>query len=102
VGRRTAIRHPDVVRRLLVASTPCRRDGFYPEILAQQGQVGPAAAEAMKQTPMYQLYASLAPRPEDWPRLLGKIGEAMKQDFDFSKDIAGIMATTLVVAGDAD
>src|SRR2546430_11776876 len=56
----------------------------------------------MKQTPMYQLYASLAPRPEDWPRLLGKIGEAMKQDFDFSKDIGGITATTLVVAGDAD
>src|SRR5256886_17669474 len=56
----------------------------------------------MKQTPMYQLYASLAPRPEDWPRLLGKIGDAMKQDFDFSKDIVGITATTLVVAGDAD
>ena len=26
-------------------------------------------------------------RPEDWPRLLGKIGEAMKKDFDFSRDI---------------
>ena len=94
VALQTAIRHPDVVRKLVVVSTPFRRDGFYPEILAQQGQVGPAAAEAMKQTPMYQLYASLAPRPEDWPRLLGKIGEAMKQDFDFSKDIAGITVDT--------
>src|SRR2546429_189307 len=102
VALQTAIRHPEVVRKLVLVSTPFRRDGFYPEILAQQGQVGPAAAEAMKQTPMYQLYASLAPRPEDWPRLLGKIGEAMKQDFDFSKDIGGITATTLVVAGDAD
>lgn len=86
----------------MVVSTPIKRDAFYPEILAQQGQVGPEAAEAMKQTPMYQLYASIAPRPEDWPRLLGKIGEAMKKDFDFSKEIAGIKATTLVVAGDAD
>src|SRR5947207_1096618 len=102
VALQTAIRHPEVVRKLVLVSTPFRRDGFYPEILAQQGQVGPAAAEAMKQTPMYQLYASLAPRPEDWPRLLGKIGEAMKQDFDFSKDIGGITATTLVVAGAAD
>src|SRR5260370_11278570 len=51
---------------------------------------------------MYELYASIAPRPEDWPRLLGKIGEAMKQGFAFSKDIADIKATTLVVAGDAD
>ncbi len=102
VALQTAIRHPEVVRRLVVVSTPFRRSAFYPEILAQQGQVSVAAAEAMKQTPMYQLYASIAPRPEDWPRLLSKIGEAMKQDFDFSGAIAGIKATTLVVAGDAD
>jgi pimeloyl-ACP methyl ester carboxylesterase len=64
--------------------------------------VTPAAAEAMKQTPMYQLYASLAPRPEDWARLLGKMGDAMKNDFDLSTQVAGIKATTLIVAGDAD
>ena len=98
----TAIRHPEVVGKLVVVSTPFRRSAFYPEILAQQGQVGAAAAEAMKQTPMYQLYSRLAPRPEDWPRLLDKIGEAMKQDFDFSREIAGLRATTLIVAADAD
>src|SRR3989441_8817218 len=98
----TAIRHPELVGRLVVVSTPFRRSAFYPEILGQQGQVGAAAAEAMKQTPMYQLYASIAPRPEDWPRLLDKLGEAMKKDFDFSKEIARIRATTLVVAADAD
>ena len=90
------------VGKLVVVSTPFRRSAFYPEILAQQGQVGVAAAEAMKQTPMYQLYSRIAPRPEDWPRLLGKIGEAMKQDFDFSREIAGLGATTLIVAADAD
>src|SRR5216117_2656769 len=90
VALQTAIRHPDVVRKLVVVSTPFRRNAFYPEILAHQGQVGAAAAEAMKQTPMYQLYSSVAPKPEDWPRLLDKIGEAMKQDFDFSKEIAGL------------
>ena len=98
----TAIRHPELVGRLVVISTPFRRNAFYPDILAQQGQVSAAAAEAMKQTPMYQLYASIAPRPQDWPRLLAKIGEAMAEDFDFSTDIARIEATTLVVAGDAD
>ena len=98
----TAIRHPEVVGKLVVVSTPFRRNGFYPDILAQQGQVTPAAAEAMKQTPMYAMYASLAPRPQDWARLLGKIGDAMKQDFDFSQQIRGITATTLIVAGDAD
>ena len=56
----------------MAVSTPFRRNAFYPEILAQQGQVGAAAAEAMKQTPMYQLYSSIAPRPEDWPRFWAK------------------------------
>lgn len=98
----TAIRHPEVVDKLVVVSTPFRRNGFYPDILAQQGQVTAAAAEGMKQTPMYQMYASLAPRPQDWARLLGKIGDAMKVDFDYSEQIKGIKATTLIVAGDAD
>lgn len=102
VALQTAIRHPEVVGKLVVVSAVFRRNGYYPEILAQQGQVNAAAAEGMKQTPMYQLYSSIAPRPEDWPRLLAKIGEAMKKDFDFSKEIAGIKATTLIVAGDAD
>jgi len=97
-----AVRHPELVGRLVIISTPIKRSAFYPDILAQQGQVGAAAAEAMKQTPMYQLYASIAPRPEDWPRLLGKIGDAMKDDFDLSKEVAAIKAATLVVAGDAD
>jgi pimeloyl-ACP methyl ester carboxylesterase len=97
-----AIRHPELVGRLVLVSTPIRRDAFYPEILAQQVQVTAEAAEAMKQTPMYQLYASIAPRPEDWARLLSKLGSSMKDDFDFSKKIAGITASTLIVAGDAD
>ena len=98
----TAIRHPELVGKLVIVSTNFKRNGIYPEMLAQQGQVGPEAAEAMKQTPMSQLYASIAPRPEDWGRLLGKMGEAMKGDFDFSKEIAGIKATTMIVAGDSD
>ncbi|MGI9076024.1 MAG: alpha/beta fold hydrolase [Gemmatimonadaceae bacterium] len=102
VALQTAIRHPEVVGRLVVVSSVFKRSGYYPDILAQQGQVSAAAAEGMKQTPMYQLYSSIAPRPQDWPRLLDKIGEAMKQDFDFSKEITGIKATTLIVAGDAD
>jgi len=102
VALQTAIRHPEVVNKLVVVSTPFRRNGFYPDILAQQGQVTAAAAEQMKQTPMYQMYASLAPRPQDWARLLGKIGDAMKVDFDLTDQIKGIKARTLIVAGDAD
>ena len=102
VAVHTAIRHPELVGKLVVVSTPIRRDAFYPDILAQQGQVGAAAAEAMKQTPMYQLYASIAPKPEDWPVLLTKLGELLRQDYDWSNEVAAIKAPTLLVVGDAD
>lgn len=97
-----ALRHPELVGDLVIVSTPFRRDAFYPDILAQQGYVTAEAAEGMKQTPMYELYARLAPRVEDWPRLLQKLGESMAQDFDFTKDVARIKARTMIVAGDAD
>jgi len=98
----TAVRHPELVRRLVMASANIRRDAIYPEMLAQQVQVGPEAAEFMKNTPMYQLYQRVAPRPEDFPRLLGKIGESMANEFDFSEEVRGLKVPTLIVAADAD
>src|SRR4030081_369572 len=68
----------------------------------RQRLVSGAAAEFMKETPMYQLYQRVAPRPEDFPRLLTKIGEAMSKDFDFTEDVRGLKMPTLVVAGDSD
>ena len=102
VALQTAIRHPQLVGKIVVISTPFRRNAFYPEILAQQAFVSGQMAEAMKPTPMYQLYAAIAPNVDDFPKLLDKIGEAMKVDFDFSKEIAALKTTTMVVAADAD
>lgn len=102
VALQTAIRHPDVVNKVVAVSAAIRRNAYYPEILAQQAQVGEGALEMMKQTPMYQSYVAIAPRPQDFGRLLGKIGEAMKQDFDFSAQVAKIQAPVLVMAADAD
>lgn len=93
VALQLAIRHPERVRKLVVVSTPFRRNGFYPDILAQQAQVNAAMAEAMKQTPMYQLYASIAPRSDDWSRLLDKIGATMKEDFGCSRCLAAASET---------
>ena len=97
-----AVRHPELVRRLVVASAHVRRDAIYPEMLEQQAQVGPAAAEFMKDMPMYKLYQRVAPRPEDFPKLLGKIGESMARDFDFADDVRALQAPTMFAAADAD
>ena len=102
VALQTAIKYPAMVRRQVVASANIRRDAIYPEMLAQQAQVGAAAADFMKDTPMYQLYQRVAPRPEDFPRLLDKMGAGMAEDFDFAEEVRGLQVPTLIVAADAD
>ena len=102
VALQTAVKYPAVIRRLVAVSAHIRRDAIYPEMLVQQGQVGAAAAEFLKDTPMYELYQRVAPRPEDFPRLLDKMGAGMAQDFDFTAEVRGLQVPTLLVAGDAD
>jgi pimeloyl-ACP methyl ester carboxylesterase len=98
----TAVKYPEKVGRLVIASANMRRDAIPPEMLAQQAQVNAAAAESLKDTPMYQLYQRVAPRPEDFPRLLDKMGESMAQDFDFSEEVRSLQVPTMIVAADAD
>ena len=102
VALQTAVRHPARIRRLVAVSANIRKDAIYPEMLAQQGQVNASAVEFMRNTPMYELYQRVAPRPEAFPRLLDKIGESMAKDFDFTEDVRGLQVPTLIVAGDAD
>jgi len=102
VALHTAAKYPSKVGRLVVVSANIRPDAIYPEMRAQQGQVNAAAADFIKDTPMYQLYQRVAPRPEDFPRLLDKIGEAMSKDFDLTEEVRGLQVPTLIVAADAD
>jgi pimeloyl-ACP methyl ester carboxylesterase len=98
----TAVKYPEKVRKLVIVSANIRRDAIPPEMLAQQEQVSSAAVEFMKNTPMYQLYQRVAPRPEDFGKLLDKIGASMAKDFDFSNEVRGLKVPTLIVAADAD
>jgi pimeloyl-ACP methyl ester carboxylesterase len=102
VALRTAIQHPARVRRLVLVSVGFARGGSHPEVLEAMDQMSAAAAEPMKQSPMYETYAQLAPRVEDWPVLIGKISEALKVDYDWSADIERITAQTMLVYADAD
>ena len=98
----TAVKYPQKVGKLVVAAANIRRDAIPPEMLAQQAQVSSAAIEFMKETPMYQLYQRVAPRPEDFGRLLDKIGESMSKDFDYSEEMRGLQVPTMIVCADAD
>ncbi|HZQ52159.1 MAG TPA: alpha/beta hydrolase [Bryobacteraceae bacterium] len=102
VALRTAIQHPEVVRKLVIVSAAFRRDGWYPEIVAGMSQLNANSAQHMQQTPMYQNYARVAPRPEDWPVLCTKLGVMFGQDYDWSSDVSKIQAPVLLAFGDAD
>jgi pimeloyl-ACP methyl ester carboxylesterase len=79
-----------------------RTDAIDPAMRAQSGQLSGDAAEFMKDTPMYELYMRVAPRPEDFGRLLDKMGKAMAQDFDFTDLVRDLQVPTLIAAADAD
>jgi pimeloyl-ACP methyl ester carboxylesterase len=99
---RTAIQHPDIVRKLVLVSTPFKRSGWYPEVLAAMSQSSPESAEAMKQTPMYELYSRIAPRAQDWSVLFAKLGVLLRQDYDWSGEVASMRVPTMLIVGDAD
>lgn len=102
VALRAAIQHPDVVTRLVVVSTPFKRSGWHKENLEGMAQTNAAAAEYLKQTPLWDLYSKKAPRPEDFPRLLDKMATFLGQDYDWSAEVAALKRPTMVIAGDWD
>ena len=102
VAFRLAAQHPELVRRLVMVSAGFAQDGFYPEMLPQQAQVGAAMAEHMRDTPMYRSYAAIAPHPEDFPRLLDRMGELMRRPYDWSHDVAKLTMPVMLVFGDSD
>lgn len=55
VALHTAAKYPKKIRRLVAASANIRPDAIYADMRAQQSQVNAAAADFIKETPMYQL-----------------------------------------------
>ena len=102
VGLRLAVQHPDLVRRLALVSTPFANDGWYAEMRAQQAQVSAAMAPMMKETPMYKSYVAVAPKPDEFPRLLDAMGDFMRQKYDWSADVAKLKMPVMLVYGDGD
>ncbi|MEA2627886.1 MAG: hypothetical protein QOJ10_346 [Chloroflexota bacterium] len=102
VALRIAIQHPQLVERLVLVSTVFKRNGWHPEMTAGMDTMGPHVAEPLKQSPMYEAYVRIAPRKEDWPVLVTQLTTALKIDYDWSADVAGLPMPVMLVVGDAD
>ena len=100
VALQAAIRHPDAVNRLVIVSAAIKQDGFYPEGVAAFRQLEANAATygpGVKASPLGQAYPDV-----DWTNLFIKVGDLTKRPFDWSADIAKLLARTLLVFADAD
>ena len=93
------IRHPKVVRKLVIASAACTRDGHYPEFWEFMKA---AKLDGMPKE-LRDAYVKLSPHPEQLPSFFDKSVKRMRDFKDFRKeDIQSIKAATLVLIGDAD
>ena len=101
-GFRLAVQHPDRVRRLALVSGAYARDGFYADILGQQAHVNAGMAEMMESTPMYTSYVAVAPKPDDFPKLLDAMGVLMAKPYDWSADVPKLKMPVMLVYGDSD
>src|SRR6266487_5655307 len=95
-----AMRHPDLVRKLVLASPAYRRDGIYSEIWEV---IETSKVEDLAGSVFQAAYARTAPNPEDWPTLIAK---NKQHDREFAgwppEDIRSIRAPTLLIIGDCD
>jgi pimeloyl-ACP methyl ester carboxylesterase len=104
VGGATAlnlvIKHPELVRKLIVSSASFHPDGDRPE---NSEAVGKLTVDMIAGTPMEQEYRAKSPHPEKLQDLLDKLGTF---DVGFTgwsdADVEGIAAPTLITVGDCD
>ena len=99
VALQTVIRHPELVDKLVVISTPFKRTGWFPEIQTGMTSIAP---EFFLGTPIHDVYMRVAPKPEDFPGFVAKMKETMSQDYDWTEHVSALKTPTLIIAGDSD
>ena len=100
VALQTAIRHPEVVGRLVVVSKSIRHDAIFPEIRAQfdaMPGMAPQIGKSIAQSPLATMYPDV-----DWEVMMRKTGEMARTSYDWSADVAKITSPTLLIFADAD
>jgi pimeloyl-ACP methyl ester carboxylesterase len=100
VALHLAIRHPALVRKLVVSSVSFHPDGDRPE---NTEAVEAMTVDMIAGTPMEQDYRAKSPNPDKLQDLLDKLGQYDKGFAGWADaDIEGIAAPTLLTVGDCD
>jgi pimeloyl-ACP methyl ester carboxylesterase len=101
VALQVAIRHPELVEKLVSVSMAFRAEGGdYPEVREAFRQMPDMAAEFGKQlsaSPLAQLYPDV-----DWETMFRKTGEMNQPAHDWTEGIKSIKVPVLLVFADAD
>jgi pimeloyl-ACP methyl ester carboxylesterase len=99
IALRIAMRHPDLVRKVVVIGTPVTSAGLVPGLMENFKNL---KAEDIPQ-PFRDAYANTAPDPTKWPALVGKIKNLMLETRDLRpEELQSVQAPTLVMIGDQD
>jgi len=100
IALQLAIRHPAVVRRLVVASASYTSDGMHSVALEAFPSITP---ELFAGSPIEEAYQRTAPHPGDFPRLVEKLTRLDTTAFAWPEaEIRRIAAPTMIVLGDSD
>src|ERR687897_2282267 len=90
VAFQVAIRHPGMVRKLVVASASYTSDGMHPQLLEMIPTITP---EVFAGSPIEEAYLRSAPNSEDFPNLVAKLKQLDMEPFAWPpEDIRGIAA----------
>lgn len=95
-----AVRHPEIVDKLVIVSGNYALEGIYPELLEFMKVM---SAEMFAGTPMETEYARLAPDPDGFAALVEKVArlDVEMQSWPTAQ-IQAITAPTLIIMGDSD
>jgi pimeloyl-ACP methyl ester carboxylesterase len=100
VALRIAIRHPEVVRKLVLASVIYTMSGVHPGLMEGLAEMKP---EMMYGSAWHEEYIRIAPHPENFDRLFAKKTQMDRGTKDLSAEtIQGIQSPTLLIIGDSD
>lgn len=100
IAMQLAIRHPQMVNKLIIVSAAYKYEGWSSETRAILPIITPQMFEG---SPIKVAYDSLAPHPEYWPQFVNKMKQFITTPHDFGAEkIKAIKSPTLIISGDGD